>query len=205
MRYSHIVFDIDGTILNTEYAVLHSLRDTMAEIAGRSFALEELIFSLGIPGVDTLRRLEVEDIDGAMALWIEKMHAYEDHIALFPGIATLLPDLRGRGVELGIVTSQTREEFGHNFEDFHIQEHFGIIVCADDTQRHKPEPDPLLRYMELAGAQAVDTLYVGDSVYDSRCAHAAGVDFALALWGTHDPTIPAQHRLDRPEELLWLR
>lgn len=204
MRYSHIVFDIDGTILNTEYAILHSLRDTMAEMAGQSFALEELTFSLGIPGVDTLRRLAVEDIDGAMALWIEKMHAYEDHIALFPGIAALLPTLRENGVELGIVTSQTHEEFGHNFQDYHIQEHFGVIVCADDTQRHKPEPDPLLRYMELAGARTEDMLYVGDSVYDSRCAHAAGVDFALALWGTHDPDIPAQHRLDQPGTLLRL-
>lgn len=132
------------------------------------------------------------------------MHKYEDAVSLFVGVAEALAKLREQRLALGIVTSKTREEFAHDFNRFGIGGYFQTVVCAEDTAEHKPTPAPLLKYMELSGAHRERVLYVGDSIYDSQCAHSAGVDFALALWGTHDPAIPAQHRIQMPGHLLSL-
>ncbi len=193
MKYSHIVFDLDGTLIDTERAILPSLRDTLEELTGRHYEEQELTFALGITGADALERLGVADVLAALTLWNEKMRGYEDAVSLFGGVAEVLEKLRERGLALGIVTSKTREEFAHDFNRFGIGGYFQTVVCAEDTPEHKPNPAPLLKYMELSGVPRERVLYVGDSIYDSQCAHAAGVDFALALWGTHDPAIPAEH------------
>lgn len=204
MKYSHIVFDLDGTLIDTERAILPSLRDTLEELTGRPYEEQELTFALGITGADALERLGVADVSAALTLWIEKMYRYEDAVSLFGGVTETLLKLRERGLALGIVTSKTREEFAHDFNRFGIGGYFQTVVCAEDTAEHKPSPAPLLKYMELSGVPRGQALYVGDSIYDSRCAHAAGVDFALALWGAHDPAIPAQHRVQLPGHLLAL-
>lgn len=204
MNDCHIVFDLDGTLIDTERAILPSLRDTLEVLTGRHYEEQELTFALGITGADALERLGIADIPTALALWIEKMHGYEDAVSLFDGVAEALAALHGRKLALGIVTSKTREEFAHDFSRFGIGGCFQTVICAEDTPEHKPNPAPLLKYMELSGAHREQVLYVGDSVYDSRCAHAAGVEFALALWGTHNPAIPAQHRLQTPGHLLAL-
>lgn len=204
MEYQHVVFDLDGTLIDTERAILPALRDTLLERTGKHYLDPELTFVLGITGEDALEQLGISDIDGALALWNDNMRRYQDAIALFSGVEELLKALRKNGLALGIVTSQTYEEFAHGFAPFGVSGYFQVIVRAEDTEEHKPAPAPLLKYMELSGARPEEVLYVGDSVYDSRCAEAAGVDFALALWGTHDPAIPARHRLQSPGQLLTL-
>ncbi len=57
MKYKHIVFDIDGTLIDTEYAVLHSLQETIRAISGREMPCPELKFALGITGIDALKNL----------------------------------------------------------------------------------------------------------------------------------------------------
>ena len=201
VSYSHIVFDLDGTLLDTERAILSSLRDTLMALTGMCGPDEELLFVLGITSADALKRLGIADVDGGLALWNEHMRRHQNTVTLFDGVEEMLLRLGERRFSVGIVTSKSREEFSQDFDRFDIRRYFQTVVCAEDTAVHKPDPAPILKYMERAGARPEDVLYVGDSVYDSRCAQAAGVDFALALWGTHDPAIPARYRLRHPAEL----
>ena len=106
---------------------------------------------------------------------------------------------------MGIVTSKTREEFKQDFSHFNISHYFKTIVCADDTQRHKPNAAPLLKYLEISKADCRQTLYIGDSKYDSMCAENAGIDFALAVWGSRQTSIKADYFLKNPMDLLSLQ
>ena len=202
MRYKHIVFDIDGTLIDTEYAVLHSLKETIKELSERDILCSELKFALGITGTDALKKLEIKETSYALELWDKNMRNYTNTIKVFDGIIELLRELQCLDYEMGIVTSKTREEFTHDFCPFGISHYFKTIICADDTQKHKPSAEPLLKYMELSKTGNSKVLYIGDSKYDSKCAENAGIDFALAVWGSHNKRIKANYFLERPADLL---
>lgn len=202
MNYKHIVFDIDGTLLNTESCILSALQDTLSQRLGRNYSAEELTFALGIPGLTTLGQLGIPDAEEALTLWQENMKKYAQRIRPYPGIGELVEKLHATGCGLGIVTSKNRKEFEEDAHLIPTREYFFTVICADDTEKHKPDPQPLLKYMELTGTGAREILYIGDSKYDGLCARDAGVDFALALWGTHDAFIPAKYYPEQPMDLL---
>lgn len=202
MKYKQIVFDIDGTLIDTEYAVLHSLQETLKTLCGEKVPLEKLTFALGITGVDALKKFSIENISFALDLWNKNMSNYSHTVTVFSGISELLEILSKTGYQMGIVTSKTREEYEDEFIQFEIHKYFSIVVCADDTVEHKPMPAPLFKYMKLAGTDCSKTLYVGDSKYDGMCARKAGVDFALAVWGSHTQSIPADYYLKNPSDMI---
>src|SRR5690606_14155979 len=80
---------------------------------------------------------------------------------------------------------------------------FETTICYEDTDEHKPHPEPLLLFLKRSGLAAGDVLFIGDTVYDMQCAEAAGVDFGLALWGTIEPDkLTGRYRLNHPSEIL---
>ena len=183
----HIVFDVDGTLIDTEYAVLHSLRDTLFSITGVEYPLQKLTFALGITGEDALNYLHIDNIPDALIRWEVNMAKYSSSVHIFPGIKEALEALLQKGCKLGIVTSKTRAEFENELIPFGVGQYFETVICADDTAEHKPSPEPLLKYAENSGAVLSDIIYVGDSPYDLSCANAAGVRFVLAGWGARQP------------------
>lgn len=200
--YKHIVFDIDGTLINNEKAILHSLQDVLRERMGEEFSFEQLKFALGITGEDALKRLEVKNIPDALVRWVELLQEYGHTVSVYEGIEELLEILADKGYQLGLASSRPRYLMENDFNNFKINKYFEIKVCADDTSEHKPTAGPLLKYMEWAKAGKDEILYIGDSVHDSMCAQNAGVDFALAVWGSHTEGIPAEYYLHRPADLL---
>lgn len=202
-KYSYLVFDIDGTMLDTEHAILSSLKDTLHDMIHRDVPVGELKFALGIPGDVVLDRLGVHDTALAEEIWYEHMLKYRSSIRLFDGIGNLLEDLKAAGYGLGIVTSKTRKEYADDFAGpFGLSGLFGSVVCAEDAPRPKPAPDPLLACLGMANVSAGDALYIGDAVYDSQCAESAGVDFGLAAWAaSSDRSIGADYVFGTPDEL----
>lgn len=203
MAYQHVVFDVDGTLIDTEQPVLTALQMTVRELLHREMPLSELKFSYGIPGHEALVMLGAPDPDAAQDLWNRHLKELFGAVRIFDGVRQTLEALRKRGVRMGIITSKNREEYETDFTPFGLNGYFDISLTADDTRLHKPNPDPLNRYRELTGAAAKETLYVGDSVYDMRCAASAGVDSGLALWGCGGVRhSPATYCFSRPQEIL---
>lgn len=204
MKYKHIVFDADGTLLDTEYAILLSLQDTVKAFLHKDMEFEELRFCLGIPGDVTLAKLEIEESQrgNAFDFWVDKLNEYYDSVQVFDGMIQVLTYLKEQGCTLGVVTSKNRVLYDHEFAHLNIMDFFQTSICQEDSKEHKPNPGPLLKYMEVEGVEKEDVIYIGDSLYDSMCAYGAGVDFALAVWGSHTKEIQARYYPERPEELL---
>ncbi len=202
MNYKHIVFDIDGTLIDTEYAVLHSLQKTLESVTGNWIDTKELTFVLGITGKDALEKLNIPDIPSVLDLWEQYMYQYSNTVCLFKDMEQVLERLSLLNLQLGIVTSKTQLEFDNEFSRFGINKYFSTVICADDTLEHKPLPAPLLKYMELSKAKSDEILYIGDSKYDMQCAHSANIEFALAGWGNSSSDIKAEYYLESPPDLL---
>ena len=199
--YKHIVFDVDGTLINTEYAILHSLKDTLKEILNKDYKTTDLEFALGTTGEAALKKLGISDIHKTLNLWDDNMKKYTDLISIFDKTEELLTRLLPE-YKLGIITSKTKYEFKQEKKLIELQKYFEIIVCADDTKKHKPDPEPLLKYLELANVKNEEILYIGDSIYDMMCAESSRIDFAFAKWGNKRQNLKAKYTLLNPLELL---
>lgn len=182
MKYKDVVFDIDGTLIDTEKTGVLSLIRTVRELVGREMPYEEAYGFFGIPSAKAAGILGYADEARFGEVWEEHFQELMYLVKPFPGVEEVLMDLKAAGVRTGIVTSRSRFEFSYDPTLKRWRPLFDCVVCSEDSVRHKPYPDPMLAYMKAMGASAETTLYVGDTQHDWRCGHDAGCDFALADW-----------------------
>lgn len=114
--------------------------------------------------------------------WGKNYGLFADDADFFEGIKEMLEVLREKGCSLGIVTSRSYQEYQDYFTKFHLDDLFSVKVLSEDTLLHKPNADPLLKYMELTGASKEECIYIGDMPSDINCANNAGVLSALVTW-----------------------
>lgn len=203
-KTNHVVFDIDGTLLDTQHSILNSLQQTIVELSGKKPELSELTFALGIPGEITLKQLGIEDVKKANAVWNSNLAGHFDSIKLFDEIRDLIMELKAQDYRLGIITSKSREEYKSDFIPFGLGEYFDTVICYEDSLRAKPYPDPLLKYLEVSGVQSQEVIYIGDTTYDMLCALEANVKFGLALWGCHSlKDIQADYYFNSPKDISY--
>jgi len=209
--YRLIIFDVDGTLIDTENAVTESYQYAIAEEFGRRFTGEELSVAYGIPTTQAMERLGIRDIEKALKRYFENLFkAFAESVGPFPGVAELLVQVENLKLRCGIVTSRNRSEVSNDPSLQKLIKYFQYIVCVEDTEKHKPEAEPILKLVEWAGRDVPElklseVLYLGDTYYDYRCARNAGVAFALAAWGARRTNgIEADYVLGKPVELLSL-
>lgn len=203
MKYKHIIFDIDGTMLDSSYADLTALQRVLHETLNKEYDKVDLRFALGIPSDVALKQLGIEDTNAIIPLWNTYMNELAHTMQLFAGIPEVIGELKNRGAKLGIITSKNRAEYKYDFIPFGLAPFFDTVICVEDSSTPKPTPAPMLAYLNKTGTIPKDVLYIGDTIYDSQCAHDAGVDFGLVLWGnTPKENIEAKYRFHSPDEIL---
>ena len=183
MGYKHLIFDIDGTLVDNEKVVIATWQETILQLFGKRYETSDLNFVLGIPGVTTMERLGAENPQEAFVVWGQNFIKHKAEIELFPHIENTIAALKSKGLDLGLVTSRTHDELNNDFALGEIIGNFDTIICVTDAPRPKPNPDPLLVYLERCGLSPDEVLYIGDSDYDYHCAKNAKVDFGVASWG----------------------
>ena len=203
--FKYVIFDIDGTILDTEKAILSSLQQVLRE-EGKDYNQDDLRFALGIPGKEALRRLDIIEVERVQSKWSRTVLDFSDEVQIFRDLKEIIEVLSGSSVKTGIVTSKTKQELIDEFEPFGLSSFFEHTVCADDTENHKPDPEPLLACIDKLNAAKNEAIYIGDSIYDMQCAKSAGVKFALALWGSKQTEgfEAADYLLKEPKDILEL-
>ncbi len=200
-----VIFDVDGTLLDTEKEIIESLQRIVKEELGQEPAKEELAFCLGIPGSVTLERLGIENVEEVCNRWNSYIDKEVKEFILYSGIKETLDELQQRGVQVGVVTSRNKEEVDSAFIPLGLMKYMEHIVCCDDTTKFKPHPEPILKYLELSSIDPSNALYIGDTIYDKQCAQGAGVKFALALWGAKYPEkIGGDYLLESPSDVMKL-
>ena len=201
--YNCVIFDIDGTILDTKEASLLSIQQAYFHESGMILPFEEIEFSFGTTTQNTARILKVKDPEAFISNIDRQYHLHSDRNRIFPGMENVIRRLHEQKIFLGVVTSKTVWEYEHDFTRFDLTRYFGQAICVEHTSNHKPDPEPLYKFFELSGQDSKTSLYIGDSKNDALCAQGAGVDFALAGWGTIED-ITAKYYLEKPEDLYTI-
>lgn len=198
--FHHLIFDLDGTLVDSEVSVLKTWAYTL-ESYGQHWDWQQLRWIIGSHTAAAMERLGVHD-PAFEEQWIANYSRFAGETRFFEGVLPLLEKLQAAGYPLGIVTARERAEMELYFPPFHLEEHFGCILCADATLLHKPHPEPLLRYAQLTGADLAHSLYVGDRPGDMACANSAGAASGLALWNGSGLTCPeARYRFSSLQDL----
>ena len=202
--YKAVVFDVDGTLLNGASVIkdMHRVYKEMhpeTEMVEKDFEVcyfsspEETWEYLGFSG-------NQEKID----YFRQEVFGKINHQP-FEGIRELLQNIKQMGLVLGINTSRTQMgwERGKVQLGDKIVELFDCVVTSDLVENNKPAPDSLLYLLEKMNIEKQELLYVGDSIFDAKCAHTAGCDFGLAAWGFHqDIDFQEKYRFLHPEEVI---
>lgn len=201
--YKHIVFDMDGTLIDTAEVLCTSLFGAVQANEGYDPDLNMIRRFFGVPSEETLDQLKLKNREAVKQHWWTSYRARQEEMQLFDGVEELLDRLRKNGFSVGLITSKTREELELDFVRLGLRDYFDLAITATDTEKHKPHAEPMFAYLKRAGVSAKEVLYIGDTVYDYQCASGAGVDFALAMWGALSPDgVPARFRPQTPLALL---
>jgi pyrophosphatase PpaX len=185
MRFQTVLFDLDGTLIDSGAMILASMRHATSSVLGRAIPDEELMATVGGPGlVAQMRALDASRVDDLVEAY--RLHNEALHAQLEPcvGIEDALAELRRQGRRLGIVTAKRHATVQLAFEVLpQLEPFFDVVVGAEDTERHKPHPEPLLLALERLDGRPDQAAYVGDSPFDVRAAKAAGIAAIAVSWG----------------------
>lgn len=204
MQYKHIIFDLDGTLIDTEEAILKTWQNTLEEY-GYQYTLDEIKVVLGVTTQIGLERLNAKVDDNYAHCWQENYEKYAIEAQFFDGTKVMLKALKEKGCILGIVSSRSYKEYEKYFSMFHLDDYFTYKVLEEDTVKHKPEAEPLLKYMEIAKAMKDECIYIGDMPSDIQCANNAFMASGLVTWNKSGVICDeAKYIFNNPTDLLQL-
>ena len=209
MRYPTVLFDFDGTLVDSGAIILSSFKHAARTVLARDVEEEQIAALVGGSNLhDQMRVLDPERVEELVHAYREHNRPLHDELEAFPGSrGRSWEELSSQGRKLGIVTAKGRHTVDLAFRVLDLERHFDVVVTADMTKRHKPDPEPVETALELLGSRPSEAAFVGDSPFDIQAAKAAGV-FAIGVtWGKIHP---AERLLDAgadvlvhtPEELL---
>lgn len=188
MRYRLIVFDWDGTLLDSAGGIVESIQEAARDLRLPVPARETASHVIGLGLHDSLRTA-VPTLPAAQ--YREFAEAYRRHflarqgsMVLFPGVRELLHDLQAAGYQLAVATGKSRRGLEHALESTALHRYFAASRCADETNP-KPHPAMLLELMEQLAAAPAQALMIGDTSHDLEMARSAGVDAVAVTYGAH--------------------
>ena len=184
-----VLFDLDGTVVDTIPHILASFRHATADVLGEALPDDVLLHYVGVPLARQMRYFTDDDevAERLLASYRAFNHATHDAMArLYPNSVATLETIAAAGIPMGIVTSKSRIMAMKAIELFGLGRFFKIVITADDTPSHKPDPLPILHAAALLEVTPTAIVYVGDSPADVEAAKAAGASAVAATWGVAD-------------------
>ncbi|HVI42752.1 MAG TPA: HAD-IA family hydrolase, partial [Anaerovoracaceae bacterium] len=163
---------------------LQSWQHTFRTVEGKERPEEDIIGTFGEPLYVTMEKLlpQIPVEEGVSIYRSFHYSKFTDLINVFPGILELLEELKARGYKTGIVTSRLSATTEIGLKKYDMAKYFDAIVTCDDTDKHKPDPEPVYIALERLGSKPEESIMIGDSMFDILCAKNAGVKAVLVSW-----------------------
>lgn len=214
-----VLFDLDGTLVNTYRLYMESFRATLEPHFKRRLSDPEILaFDPHAEQRFLLNVLPETEFNEYFELFLTNYARFHEALfdGLYNGVLDMLSTLQAQGYLMGVVTGKSREAWritSTRLEDCGFDDLFDVVMTDDDVQSGKPNPEGILLALDTLDIQPEHVLYVGDSQRDHDAAEAAGVAFGISLWarssGQHAfpdlaPPSSAQHGFRAPSEVVAL-
>jgi pyrophosphatase PpaX len=184
VRYETVLFDLDGTLVDSGAMILASFRHATRTVLAREIPDEQLLTYVGgMRLAEQMQQIDPDRADDLVRIYREHNEPLHRELQAFDGMLDVLETLKSERRRLGLVTAKRRATVELAFAVVPLDRYLEAVVAADDTERHKPHPDPLLRALELLDGRPRSAVYVGDSPYDVRAAKSAGMAAVAVTWG----------------------
>lgn len=186
MAIRGILFDNDGTLVDTHDLILDSMRYGTRAVLGRIIPDDRLMAKVGIPLADQMMDFadSIEQRDELLRVYRAYNHEQHDAaVRLFPGVLEGLSALRDAGFKLGVVTSKRQWLAQRGLEITGAWPYMDCIVAPDNFPASKPDPGPVVEGARRLGLAPHACVYLGDAPFDIHAGNAAGCTSAAALWG----------------------
>lgn len=205
-RYKAIIYDIDGTLMDTYERNMVPLRQIIREELGDEWSDAQVRRFHAQPGLKTIRDLGIQDVEGVYARWVRYVNAYGKDAEPYDGILEVLEAFREANILQAVVSSKMRKQYGIDMGGRGLDKYMAAAVLAEDTVKHKPNPEPILACLEQLGVEPSEAIYIGDAPSDSVASQNAGVDFGYAIWGEVPEVGFAEihYRFEKPLDMLEL-
>lgn len=182
-KITTLLFDFDGTLLDTNELIIQTFQTVLnAHYPGR-FEREDILPFLGPTLRETFESIDPEKTEELMAeyrTW--NLANHDSFVSEFDGVTETLRQLRNKGLKMAIVSTKRNEMVMRGLRLIEAEELFDTIVCLDDVQHAKPDPEPLLLAMERLNSSPNETMMVGDNSHDILGGKNAGVRTAGVAW-----------------------
>lgn len=184
-RYA-VLFDLDGTLIDSIGLLLASVKHTFAEREGGGPTEEEWIAGIGTPLAEQLRPFVDSEDDAASLVSRYRAFQRQHHDRLttaYDGVLETLEQLYNWGHPMGVVTSKSNEMMERGLRHTDLDGYMQTMIGCDSCTIHKPDPFPVRMALEELGYKPHEAVFVGDSPHDISSGNAAGVTTIAALWG----------------------
>jgi pyrophosphatase PpaX len=204
-----VIFDLDGTLIDTNDLIIDAFYHVINELLGRSPTEEELNYVYGKTLDEQMEFFSVEESHKLVEAYKSFYRAHMDERThLFEGIKDLLDELAKIDIKMATVTNKGSRGVRHAFDKFGIGKYFDATISADDVSNGKPDPEGIFAVLNRLGVEAEEALFVGDSLNDISAAKKAGVLSVLVGWTLfhedHYSEFGADFIINKPTELLNL-
>ena len=192
-----ILFDNDGTLVDTHDLILSSLKYSTRTVLGRVIPDDKLMCKVGQPLAAQMADFTHDEAEFAelVRVYREHNHAHHDQeVRAFPGTAEALSQLQAQGMSLGVVTSKMHALAWRGLEISGLAPFLDCCIGCDDCPKFKPDPEPVVMGVQALGLQPGECIYVGDSPFDLQAGRAAGCKTIAVTWGIFtEEELAAEH------------
>ncbi|MDQ0298291.1 pyrophosphatase PpaX [Salibacterium salarium] len=183
MTIHNILFDFDGTLVNTNELIIKSYERVLDTYFPEKYGREDIIGFIGLSLPENFREMDPDRAEEMIKLY--QQHNLEHHDELieeYEGVAETIAALDQQGYKLAIVTTKRKQTAYKGLELMGLLPHFSSVITLDDVEEVKPHSEPLDKAMKELGAKPEETMMVGDSQYDILGGKNAGVKTAGVAW-----------------------
>ncbi|MCP8970616.1 pyrophosphatase PpaX [Ectobacillus ponti] len=207
MKINTILFDLDGTLINTNELIISSFLHTLNHYYPNRYKREDVLPFIGPSLRETFTEIDSTRVDEMIQRYRDFNHLNHDLLVEeYESVYDTVKELKQRGYKLGIVTTKARRTVEMGLQLTKLDGFFEVIVTIDDVEFVKPHPEPLEKALQQLGAKPEEALMVGDNHHDVMGGKNAGTKTAGVAWSikgrAYLESYQPDYMLDRMSDLL---